>query len=123
MLIQQFIRTGCALLLQISFGFGLAEPRPIDLGLLGREVSCAAFLKSVQIDQVAHDRSCHLIKTRSEGFLNDRPLTVPLEDHSGFTLQKFTSLTELHRIYTVAKALHCRLLLYRVKSFDDRYSL
>jgi hypothetical protein len=65
MLIQQIVRTDCALLLQIAFGFGLAELRSIDLGLLGRLVSRATFLKSVQIDQVAHDLSCYLIKSEA----------------------------------------------------------
>ena len=85
MLIQQSIRTGCALLLQTPFGFGLAEPRPIDLGLVRGEVSCAAFLKSVQIDQVTHDRSRPSIETWSERPPNDHPAVVRLGGYSGFT--------------------------------------
>jgi hypothetical protein len=68
MLIQQIIRTDCALLLQIALGLGLAELRSIDPGLLGRLVSRATFLKSIQIDQVAHDLSRLSIKTWSDKF-------------------------------------------------------
>lgn len=55
MLIQQF---RCLLLLQLialTFAFGAAKKCTIGFGLLSRFLACNSLLKSVQIDQIAHD--------------------------------------------------------------------
>lgn len=55
MLIQQF---RCLLLLQLialTFAFGAAKECTIGFGLFGRLLARNSLLKSVQIDQIAHD--------------------------------------------------------------------
>jgi len=54
MLIQQVVGAVGALLVQNAFGFGAAEPRPVGFGLFRRLLAFAAFLESLQVDQVAH---------------------------------------------------------------------
>jgi len=55
MLIQQFC---CLLLLQLialTFAFGAAKECTIGFGFLRRSLARNSLLKSVQIDQIAHD--------------------------------------------------------------------
>src|SRR5258705_12488556 len=54
MLIQQIVGALVAPLIQNTFGFGSAKPRPVGFGLFRRLVSLGAFLKSLQVDHVRH---------------------------------------------------------------------
>jgi hypothetical protein len=59
MLIQQIVRAVSAPLVENTFGFGSAKPRPVGLGLFGRLLSLAALLKSFQVDHIPHARLHH----------------------------------------------------------------
>jgi hypothetical protein len=55
-LIQQVASTVFAPLIAYALGFGSAEPRAVDLGVLRRLLARHARLKSLQVDDLAEDR-------------------------------------------------------------------
>jgi hypothetical protein len=54
MLIEQIIGTTAVMLIERPLRFGSTEPRPVNVGLLGRLLSLASLLKSLQINYVSH---------------------------------------------------------------------
>jgi hypothetical protein len=54
MLIEQIIGTALVEFIERPFRFGSTEPRPVDVGLLGRLFTLTSLLKSLQINYVSH---------------------------------------------------------------------